>query len=319
MDFYHRDFRLNTYVIIWIVQTSKIYFGGTYLDYFFLFQAAGFWGIILMMRIFEEIYIELEMPQSNLTYLMLLLPGVHFWTSAIGKDALLFFATSLAVWAGMRIRRRYIAFGAAIVLMVLIRPHIAFLGVISLAAAAFFDPHTRYRIKAMLLVGAMIGAFVVAGTIQSTFSVDVTNADSVTDFFAANAEVSQNMEGGSAVVGASFPVRILSLLFRPLFFDVQDAFGWIVSVENLFLLFVVGTIVIRLRTTIALARQIFFLRFALFFAIALVLLLGYVYYNVGLGLRQKMMMMPALLTFFAAVVAVRQVRRAQPVLGFSAG
>jgi hypothetical protein len=40
----------------------------------------------------------------------------------------------------------------------------------------------------------------------------------------------------------------------------------------------------------------------------LTLLLALVNYNVGLGLRQKMMMMPCLLSFLVAVLAVRTAR-----------
>ena len=49
-----------------------------------------------------------------------------------------------------------------------------------------------------------------------------------------------------------------------------------------------------------LTRQVFFIRFALVFSIIITLTLALVYYNVGLGLRQKMMIMPGLLVFFAA-------------------
>jgi hypothetical protein len=45
------------------------------------------------------------------------------------------------------------------------------------------------------------------------------------------------------------------------------------------------------------------------FFVLLTLLLAMVNYNVGLGLRQKMMMMPALLVFYASLLAVRAAQR----------
>ena len=313
----HDDFGFGTIFVVKLVQTMKEWVGGTYLDYFLLFQAFGFWGIVTLMRTIEEIYIELDLPQSYLAYLMLFLPGLHFWTSAIGKDAPLFFCTSLAVWAAMQLRTRFIAFGIAVAVMVLFRPHIALVTTVSLALAALFDPRSRGYVKVSLAGAAFAGAAFIAGSVESTFSVDVTNADSVSDFFAQQYEVGQTIAGGTAVVGQNFLVRLLSLLFRPLFFDAEGAFGLVASLENLFYLFVISTILIRVRDTIRLCRRVFFLRFAFIFAVALILLLTLVYYNVGLGLRQKMMMVPALFAFFAAHWAVGRVRVPAPHPGYA--
>jgi hypothetical protein len=79
----------------------------------------------------------------------------------------------------------------------------------------------------------------------------------------------------------------------------------------------VGTLLWRFGDSVRLARQVFFLRFALVFAGTLALLLSMVYYNVGLGLRQKVMFMPALLTFFVALVAVRRVKTRQAPLRYA--
>lgn len=313
----HEPLRPGTILVVHLTQALKTAIGGTYLDYFLIYQAAGFWGIAFLMRTIEEIYLELDVPQPKLAFLVLFLPGVHFWTSAIGKDAPLFLACSLAVWATMRLRQRFLIFALAIVIMAAFRPHIAFAATISLAVAAFFDPRSKGYVKLVLFAFAAMGAAAVAGTIQSAFSVDVTNADSVSDFVARQSQVSTTIGGTTAVVGASFPVRLLSLLFRPMFIDAQGVFGLIASVENVFLVFVIGTLIVRFRDSLKLARQIFFLRFAFIFFAVLALMLALVYYNVGLGLRQKMMFMPGLLTFFIAVWAVRQVKMRRPSLSYA--
>ena len=312
-----KEMNFGTVFVVHLVQTMREWAGGSYLDYFLFFQAFGFWGIVVLMRTVEEIYAELDLPQAQLAYVMLFLPGLHFWTSAIGKDAPLFFCTSLAVWAAMQLRRRFVAFGVAVAVMVLFRPHVALVTMVSLAIAAFFDPRSRGYVKISLALVAMVGAAFIANSVQSTFSVDVTNADSVSDFFAQQYEVGQRTRGTTAVVGQNFVVRLLSLLFRPLFFDAVGVFGIIASVENLFYVFVVGTLCIRMRDTIRLCRRVFFLRFAFIFAISLILLLTLVYYNVGLGLRQKMMIVPALFAFFAAHWAVRRVRTPAPQPGYA--
>lgn len=305
---------LGTMFVIRLTQWIKSATGGSFLDLFLIFQAFGFWGIILLMRTLEEISLELGQKQPAITFLMLFLPGLHFWTSAIGKDSALFFGASFAVWAAMHLRARFIQFGLAVFVIMLFRPHIALIAVIALAGAATLDRRAKGYVKLLLLAAASVGAIVVAGTVQTSLNVDVGSAESVGDFFARQSEIAGRMAGGSAVVGAAYPIRLVSLLFRPLFVDAGGAFGLIASFENLFMLFIFGSLLTSFRESLRLAREVFFLRFALFFAVALMLLLALVYYNVGLGLRQRAMYMPGLLTFFAALVAVRRPRSTHPVL-----
>ena len=60
LDFYSRGFALSTGAVIFFVQILKGSIGGSYLDYFMLFQSIGFCGIALLMRTFEEIHLGLE-------------------------------------------------------------------------------------------------------------------------------------------------------------------------------------------------------------------------------------------------------------------
>jgi hypothetical protein len=309
--------RPGTMVVLYLVQGLKGAIGGTYLDYFLLFQAFGFWGIVLLMRIFEEMHLELGVEQGPLAFLIVFLPGIHFWTSAIGKDAPLFFAASLAVWSAMRLRSRLPGFAVAIAIMILIRPHIALMAIMALAVAAFFDPRARFYAKIGLVLLAAVSATVAISSIETSFQVNVASADSVGEFINRTSESTQKIGGGTAVTGASYPVRMLSLLFRPFFIDAEGAFGLIASFENAFILFVVLTLLRSWRDVLRLARQVFFLRFAILFALVLMLMLALVYYNVGLGLRQKMMFMPGLLTMFVAVRATRQFRRAPATVSYA--
>ena len=316
-SFYGTGFGMGTRFVIYMVQYLKDILGGTYLDHFLLFQAFGFWGVVLLMRIFEEIHIELGTKQSPFTYLLFFLPSIHFWTSAIGKDAPLFLAASLAVWSAMQLRRRFIAFGLSILIMVLFRPYIALAALMALALSAFIDPRNSVGTKLVLLLAAFAAVVPVLGTVENTFRVDVTSAESVSDFFQYQSEISAQDEGGSAVVGASYPVRIFSLLFRPLFVDANGAFGLIASLENLFLMFILFQMLRNFGSVKKLVRSVFFVRFGSIFAVVLILLLGFVYYNVGLGLRQKVMFMPGLLTLFVAVLAVKHAKAARTALSYA--
>jgi len=306
-------FQLGTIFTVKFAQTMKQAIGGSYLDYFLIFQAFGFWGIALLMRSFEEIHALLNVQPTALTNALLFLPGMHFWTSAIGKDAPLYFAICLAVWSMLALRRRLVPFAIALSVMVLFRPHIALVTVMSVAMAAVIDGRTSTLAKIGLITFSLAAAAVIATTVESTFDVRISNANSVADFFARKIADFSKISGGTAVHGASFPFRMFSLLFRPFFIDANGIFAMFASLENAaFVAMLLFTVHTRHEAR-HLLRSVFFLKFAVIFACLLTVLLTMVYYNVGLGLRQRVMFMPALLCFFAAQWAYHQRVKAAPV------
>ena len=108
---------------------------------------------------------------------------------------------------------------------------------------------------------------------------------------------------------SSYAVRLFSLLFRPLFFDANGLFALIASVENLFTLFLFGFMLWNWKKLWWLARRVFFLRFSLIFAVAIILLLTLVAFNVGIGSRQKSMAYPAIFAFFVSQWAFHRAQR----------
>lgn len=312
-NMYSMAVKPGTLFVIHFVQALKEAIGGSYLDYFLVFQSFGFWGICALMRTVEELHLELQVQQPRLTYVMLFLPGIFFWTSAIGKDAPLFLGCSLVIWAAMSIRRRLPVFSLGILIMALIRPHIAMAALVALAVTVFFDRRSHLLAKALLLVFVLAGTYYVAGSMETGLNVNVASAESVGEFFARQSTMAQRT-GGTTTVEASFPIGLFSLLCRPFFIDAQGIFGLIASVENIFILLMLGTIARRFGQSVKLAGAVFFMRYAITFALVIMLLLAMVYYNVGLGLRQKMMFMPGLIAFYAGMTALRIRQRVEAAI-----
>jgi hypothetical protein len=308
-NMYDDGFGFSTQLIVWLTQSMRLTIGGTFLDYFLLFQVVGFFGIALLMRIFEEIYAELAVPQPLWTYLIVFLPSLHYWSGALGKDSLFLFAVALAIWGAMSIQRRIVYFGAAMLLMLVIRPHIAVLGLTSIALTILPDRSTKLWMRAGLAVVAVLGAAYAAATFLSMFTLD-SSSDIISDRVATREQALQSEESGRTAVNAIYPIRVLSLLFRPLFFDVRDMLGGFASVENALIVLLFGIFLFRIRLVAQLVRRVPYVRFCFFFSSALVLVLGWDYYNIGLGLRQKWtMIMPNILTIYLTLVAIRGMQR----------
>lgn len=304
-------FGVGTKFIFFFVQHSRDLVGGTFLDYFLLFQAAGFCGVAILMRIFEEIWLELDREQPLYTYLLIFLPGLHFWTSAIGKDALIFPGICLSLWAAMQIRRRYLWMGVGLLVVLLVRPHIALVMVAAVMLTLLLDKGSRIYTKIALIGASAAGMGFAASSVQSTFQLDVTSADSVADFLARHDQITQGSSDALNVVEGNVAEKFFSLLFRPFFYDAEGAFGYIASVENAVLLLIIGTFLFRIRDSVILFRSIALFRYAAVMAMGVAIVLTLVYYNVGLGLRQKTMFVPALLAMYVVLLGFREARRAQ--------
>lgn len=310
MGLYGLQTGLGTIFVINFVQFLKSYLGGTLFDYFLLFQAMGFWGILFVLRAFDDIHEELGQPIFKNVYFLLFLPGLHYWTSAVGKDAPIFLGIAMCVWAAFRLQRRYLVFGAGVAIALLVRPHVALMSLVAVAMGLLLGRNVSLLTRGALLAVVLAGISSVAVLVEGTFTgLSLSSADSVSEFLESKSQVGEDSGADLGITSASYPVKLISLLFRPMFIDAEGLLGYIASVENVVLLAIIFTLVRRFRTVIAVARSVLFARFAIVFFVIITLLLAMVNYNVGLGLRQKMMMMPALLAFFVALLAVRTAQK----------
>jgi len=293
----------GTIFLVKFVHFLRDTIGGSYFEYFLLFQSFGFIGIVLLTRLISTLQYEGNVPSSHSPLLVFFLPSMYFWTVAIGKDAPLFLGTSLAAWSAMKLVARWPFFLLSLAIMVPIRPHIAFIAAIALMLSLVLDNRQHVVLRMLFLSTAAIGSFYLISTVSSTLSVDATDPNAVIEFFHRQQDLSKYAPGTTSVRG-NFIVRLLSLLFRPFFFDAHGFFGIISSFENL--VFVVGMIAL-MRNFTFMRRYIassFFAKYCFFFTAILTVLLAQVYYNVGLGLRQRVMVYPTLLPLLIVALAV---------------
>lgn len=293
----------------------KTVLGATYLDTFMLFQAFGFAGLVILARLFAEIQDRMLVPQNPQYILLLFVPSVNFWTSAIGKDAPLFFSVSVCLWSMMQLNKRWGYYFASLAIMLLFRPHIALLSVIALALSTLFGSSTSLGRKIGVLTIAAVGIWLTAGAVESTFGVNAISASSVDDYIDLKTRQFAMDTGRTSLGRAPFYLKVVSLLFRPFFFDASGVMGLIASVENVGVLLGFVYLVRHSAELGHLMRRVPFVRFAVSFAFCTLLLLSIMYYNVGLGLRERVMVYPMV---FCTLVAVWSFVRKQKLASVSA-
>jgi hypothetical protein len=296
---------LSTAFIGHFAQFTKTYLGATYLDCFLIFQAFGFWGIMILWRTFQEIHERTHSIETSLPSYMLLLPTLQFWTSAVGKDGLMLLGISLSVWSALDLSKRKIGFAVALALMVVVRAHIAFVAVIAVCIASLSYRNLSAGRKGALLLLAVGGAILVGSTIDDTFHVNVSDPESLSLFLEKRSAAELASTSGTSIAQASFFIRMISLLFRPLFFDASGIPAIFASFENVGSIFLFVYLFKHFREIRLLIQRVFFVRFVVFLTVSLILTLSFANYNIGLGLRQRLMIVPPLFSIFVSVWALR--------------
>lgn len=306
--FYQNGFGLGTMFVVYVTQSAREMFGGSYLDYFFLYQALGVWGIALVFRTMEEVSTALGTNLPPTMMALMFLPGMYFWTAAIGKDAPLFLACALAVWSCFRLSNRWVWFGLAVAIMLAIRVHVALLTVIALALALIAGRGVPNILRIILVVTALAAGGFLFSTLQSELNVDLSSIGSIANYVdQQTAAATRGVD--NTLANSSYPVKLVSLLYRPFFFDAGGAFGIVASFQNVIMLVITFLLFRNFRLWAELFRGSFAVRFATIHFVTMYLMLAFMYYNVGLGLRQREMATPALFVVFATIFIVGATRR----------
>ena len=126
---------LGTEFIAWIT-SMPVSLGFTYWPLAFLYNAAGAVGLIFFYAALEDVTTAdgKSLFTTLLVLVSLLIPSLSFWTSGIGKDAPAFLAVGIFLWSVKAFSRRQIATASAVLIMLPVRPHVAALMVLSVAA-----------------------------------------------------------------------------------------------------------------------------------------------------------------------------------------
>jgi hypothetical protein len=216
---------------------------------------------------------------------------------------------ALSIWAIMRLTKRLPALAIAITLLIAVRPHMGVLALTALGLAAFFDRRTKMWVKVLLAVGIVAGGWVVSSTLGSTLRLDSSNPDSVSDYMEATATRGESFGADRSITDANMPFKIVSLWLRPFFIDAESTIGYIVSLENVVFLIIMIFLARNFRTILVVAKKVIYIRYSIALFLATTIMLAAVNYNVGLGLRQKMMAVPCLFALLTTIVALRAARR----------
>lgn len=231
------------------------------------------------------------------------LPNLHFWSSGIGKDTILFTSIALFIYGIQKIRGRIHLIVIALILSLAIRPHISLFLIIAFGFGFVLDGRLKAYQKVFILLVFSVGFISLFDYVLKFIQLESLETSVINEYTAKKASSLNQIQSGSGVniSGYPLPVKIFTFLYRPLFFDINGIFALIASFENLILI-IYTYLIIKNRPLRAYRGSNFILKGLLFFviigAISFSLILG----NLGIMLRQKNMFMPALIIIGLVVI-----------------
>jgi hypothetical protein len=223
--------------------------GPTKIGGFLVFSWISFWGLFLLYRAFV-----IAVPEGRRTtyrWLVLFMPSLLYWPSSLGKEAWMVLglgvmAFGAASWFARRGLRSFLWIGVGLLMLGVVRPHIAAIAGLALVAAYLVRPAPRRfgtaaPVVKVLVLGLLIAASAVLVVRTDRFLRDAGVGDGGFDQ-ALSGTTERTSQGGSAFVPsvATSPVRLpaatVTVLFRPLIPEAHNTEALFAALEGTALL-----------------------------------------------------------------------------------
>ncbi|SFG32730.1 hypothetical protein [Pontibacter chinhatensis] len=258
-----------------------------------LFAWFGYLGFLYFYIFFKEnIRVDLRYKGYDLFMLLLFLPNMHFWTSSLGKGALIFLGIAMFTYALSAPQRRWLSLLVGALIVYHIRPHMfLFLGVGAVAGYITGSEKVPMYQKVLIYV-AFIGGLAIM--YESILVFANLNEEDVLGSFQDLSQVQagrlSSAGSGLDITSYPLPLKLFTFWFRPLFFDAPGVLGLYISFENLFYLLLTWKLVDKdfipfIKQSTSLVKM------SLVTFVSSSVALSMVMSNLGIVIRQKSMVM----------------------------
>lgn len=308
---YETSFFVGSTGIDYIISLLRKNLNFQYLTIFLIFSLIGSLGLL-----FFDSTIKISTKNSSpkikkILSLIVLLPSISFWSSAIGKDSIAFLSVTLFLYSFIELKNRNILFYISFLLMFFVRPHIAIFFLISGLVYYLFS-NNSFTIKSifntilliLFLIFVLPFSLQYAGVISTNdfWSLDLNLLINKVLLFTEHRQ-SLNLFGGSSVniKDMSTFERIFTYFFRPQLYEAHNVYAFVSSMDNLVILilfiFWIYNIIYFMFT-----KKIIFIKLkiniflgVLLYVIFTSLILSATTANLGIAVRQKWMILPLII------------------------
>jgi len=285
------------------------------LDFFtgnMLYCFFGYWSyiyFILSLRAFNPFYErlgEIKILGYSLVPMIFFLPNLHFWSSGLGKDTLLFFSISMFVYSIIKLKSRIHLFVISFSISFLFRPHIT-LFLIAASGFSYILNGKIHPVRKTILTIIIIIIFIPLLNSSLEFAkIDNLETDTLIEFTETKAGFLTKAGSGVDMSNYPFIIKIITFLYRPLFFDINNSLALIASVENLF--YIILTVKILINKPLTMFKRLnYIVKASFYFFVIGAIALSQIMSNFGIIIREKNMLLLPFCLFALSIFYQRKV------------
>ena len=271
----------------------------SFFNTFFIFSLFGYLGILFFATTLFNIQ---AFKKGKYSYLLVVIivffPSLHFWSSAIGKDSLMFLAIGLIIWSGVKLNLRKNWFLFSFVLITLIRPHIGALLFLSFYANTLFKDSIKINkyLKLLIFLAPLLLLTYLPFLISDYFNLPSFSIRGFIDYLEIRSEFTSTGSLALDFTNINPIFRPFIFLYGPLSLKGSSLFYLLIFIENFYLftitIITLGNILKNYFNFKNIPNFLFFT-----FPVLTLLLLSFSIGNIGIALRQKWMIIPFLYTY----------------------
>ncbi len=276
-----------------VIPSSFLGFFGMTLVYTLL----GFIAFIMYYVLFGQLIAHnSSFMNFKLFPFVLFLPNLHFWSAGLGKDTILFFCIACFLYGLRNLTRRLPLVLFALALSYLVRPHITIFLIAAFGLGYMLDGNLKLYQKFFLSLIFLVGFIALFDNVMTFLKIEDLSSDTLNEFSESRVSNLSRASTGSSVDISSypFPLKVLTFLYRPFFFDINGVLAVIASFENLLLL-LLSIKLFKANPYKVFVSGNYFIKGAFLFLIMGVVSFSLILGNLGIMLRQKNMFLPILI------------------------
>lgn len=295
-------FAPGTSFIVYLVSVLTNYLYLNMMGCFLIFNLIGSLGLIILDSIIQPIVKNQQKSLRVIATLVIFLPSISFWSSGIGKDGISFLGVVLALWSALELKKRIGSMSIAIIMMFLVRPHVAGMLLIALAISLFFDKKANIIMKILLaFITIGISSLLIPYALNYAGVNAGNSPDDIASYIESREDVYKNTDSGITLSELSFPMKLFTYMFRPLIFEARSITQIFSALDNLILLYLFifgGYKLIKKKNITSQENRKFMWSYIIIAWVILSLTTG----NLGIAVRQKIMVLPFLLFILISVM-----------------
>lgn len=234
----------NTFFLQWLNYLPSKILDLNYLTGCLIYSCLGVLGFVWLVILAKPFYLKVSNLSDSFSLffsLVFFLPGAHFWTGIVGKEALIWFFLVLGI-RGI-IVKNYFHFVLSIGVLIWIRPLLGFIftGVFIVYLACCSS--ISYRRRLGLLIFLSVAGILSIGSLYHIVHFDDLSFKSLNEFSEGQYSFLRNFEPKTLVSMEEYSnfFKLFTVGFRPLIGEVDSFWGFFAGLENsIFLILFLG-------------------------------------------------------------------------------